>query len=193
MNLRFDQLLERVPADLRLRIESLKTTQQRADHHPEGNVFNHTKIVVNRLSRYNDINLSLAGLFHDIGKDITTKPNEEGILQALGHEDVSADLATRHSGWIAQEGGHPNIVIELVKFHMRVKLFDIMKLSKQMEMRRLASFGLLQVFTVADSMKTLTDHELRSVGLGSERVFQCCHGSTLDKACTKPVCNCPRT
>src|ERR1019366_2383608 len=170
MNLTFEYLLSLCPEPLFKRIDALKGVDQRKDHHPEGNVFNHTKIVVTRLSKYQDINLSLAGLFHDIGKDVTTKPGKNGYLQAIGHEDVSAQLVLDHGHELLMEElfkvemlWDPGTVYQIVKNHMRIKLFDEMKLSKQMEMRRLASFGLLQLFTIADSMKTLTEEELNSV------------------------------
>jgi len=175
MNLNFDHLLELCPSDVRKRMECLKNVQQRSDHHPEGNVFNHTRIVVNRLAKYNNVILSWAGVFHDIGKDVTTKMGDDGILHSLGHEDVSATDVIKPFGiatsFIA-EGLTGNCnenlplirdwekIAEICQFHMRMKLFDEMKLSKKMKMRCLPTFGLLQLFTVADNMHTLTEKEL---------------------------------
>ena len=65
---------------------------QRADFHPEGSVFRHSEVVINRLAKYRDPILSWAGLFHDIGKDETTKMDDKGILHAVDHEIVSAEI-----------------------------------------------------------------------------------------------------
>lgn len=160
MRNRFKDLFNLCPDQLQLRLEGLKSVEQRADFHPEGNVFIHTQIVVDRLARYRDPTLSWAGLFHDIGKDATTLINEKGVISAIGHEDVSAELVVAYHDFLQQFVPDVKKVEEIVKNHMRIKLFDQMKLAKQMEMRRLGTFGLLQLFTVADDMTTLTTGEL---------------------------------
>jgi hypothetical protein len=194
MNLKFDHLLSLCPPNIRARIENLRNVQQRPDKHPEGNVFIHTRIVVDRLAKYNSVPLSWAGMFHDIGKDVTTAIGPGGHLQAIGHELVSADsIAGIKTEFITAKvqfeeiikalnmknvpfDPHSNgrtiivpvddeweIVEELCRYHMRIKLFDEMKLSKQMEMRRMTSFGLLQLFTAADDMSVLTQQEQKLV------------------------------
>jgi poly(A) polymerase len=156
----FHDLLLLCPDPLQARIEALKSIPQRPDFHPEGNVFIHTQIVVNRLAKYNDLTLSWAAMFHDIGKDVTTKPDEKGVLQAIGHEDVSAKLVEQNGMFLIHQGVEPNDVYEIVKQHMRIHLFDQMRLSKQMNMRRMKTFGLLQLHALADDMLTLTPEEI---------------------------------
>lgn len=163
MRFDFDTLLSYTPDPLRLRIEGLKDVPQRADYHPEGNVYNHTKIVVNRLIKYKDPTLSWAGMFHDIGKDETTKLNEKGVLQAIGHENVSADIVKLHEDWLFNMNADISHVWEIVKYHMRIKIFDDMKPSKRLTMAKLPTFGSLWLFKDADSMRTLTQAELDSV------------------------------
>lgn len=159
----FKTLLSVCPiVDLRERILNLKTVPQRPDFHPEGSVYNHTQIVVDRLASFRDQTLSWAAMFHDIGKDVTTKENEKGILQAIGHEEVSGDLV-RAYGPLMPGLADWGLAEEVVRFHMRIKLFEQMTLKKQMEMRRLRAFGYLLLFREADSMKTLTPEELNSI------------------------------
>lgn len=154
-----ENLVAKLPADLVKRIEGLKLVEQRPDHHPEGNVYLHTKIVFNRLAKYNDMTLAFAAIFHDIGKDVTTKKNEKGILQAIGHEEVSGDLVKAY-GPLLPGVAEWALVEEIVRNHMRIKQFDKMTMSKQLEMRRLRAFGYLQLFTEADDMSSLTEEEL---------------------------------
>lgn len=161
--LNFDDLLKKCPSNLKARIIALKDVEQRVDHHPEGNVFNHTKIVVNRLIKYHNPTLTWAGMFHDIGKDVTTFPNEKGILQAIGHEKVSADLVEEYYDFLSHYVIHPREVKEIVSLHMRIKLFEEMSPKKQKQMVELDTFGELMIFRICDSMKTLTQQELNSV------------------------------
>jgi len=53
----FDYIYSYSPPTIKHYIDSLKNVDQRKDYHPEGNVYNHTKTVVNRLANTNNINL----------------------------------------------------------------------------------------------------------------------------------------
>lgn len=163
LQISFNHLLSKCPKELTNRIVNLKNIPQRPDHHPCGSVFNHTKIVVNRLIKYQDPILSWSALYHDIGKDETTKMNSKGILQALGHEDVSASLVEEYFDFLEGFDFHPGMVYDIVKFHMRIKVFEEMKASKRMKMAAMPSFGRLWLFRQADDMSTLTTRELKSI------------------------------
>lgn len=163
----FDTLLSQFPQELQDRVMNLKNVQQRADAHPEGDVLTHTKIVFNRLAKYNNIHLSLAALFHDIGKDETTKLSDKGILQAIGHELVSAKLCDKYEQEIrvllykvvGTAWGFSR-VRWLVEQHMRIKGFDLMRPKKQKELFEHHGFGELHIFTQCDSMKNVTKQEI---------------------------------
>jgi poly(A) polymerase len=159
--MKLESFLEKCPLDLQKRIQGLKLVNQRPDFHPEGDVWIHTKIVFNRLAIFNDRSLLWAALFHDIGKDITTKKNDKGVLQAIGHEEVSGDLVKVYGPQINEIFEIDWVFVEeIVRNHMRIKQFDKMGLNKQLEMRRLKAFGYLQLFTDADDMGSLTEQEL---------------------------------
>lgn len=158
--MKFENFLSKCPIDLQKRVQGLKLIPQRPDFHPEGPVWIHTKIVFNRLASFNDKTLCWAALFHDIGKDITTKKNDKGQLQAIGHEEVSGNLVREYKDQIEDDNVDWDLVEAIVRYHMRIKQFDAMGLLKQLEMRRLRAFGYLQLFTEADSMASLTEEEL---------------------------------
>ena len=64
----FNYLYEQAPQTLKDLIDATKKVEQSHIHHPEGNVYNHIKIVTNRVyNSYQDNNLTLVGLFHDLG------------------------------------------------------------------------------------------------------------------------------
>ncbi len=74
-------------------VQDLKGVQQSPAVHPEGDAFEHTKIVVEYLMEHSDDELLiLAGALHDIGKASTTKVGASGRIQAYGHEKVGAQM-----------------------------------------------------------------------------------------------------
>jgi len=87
-------------------VAALQGVAQRADHHPEGDVWIHTGQVLDRAAQLGQGLergalgvLMLSALFHDVGKAITTRW-ELGRWRAHGHEAVSRDLTqSRLKGW----------------------------------------------------------------------------------------------
>lgn len=127
----FRDLFNKMPSELQKRVYELKTIPQNKKWHPEGNVLKHTITVVNRALKSDDIDLAIAAIMHDIGKDETLKYNEKtNEPTAYGHEKVSADLVDKYKDWIESIGGDPEIVYYIVKNHMSIKYFDVMGQSK---------------------------------------------------------------
>lgn len=127
----FRDLFNKMPKELQKRVYELKKIPQNKKWHPEGNVLKHTITVVNRSLKSDDINLAIAAIMHDIGKDETLKYNEKtNEPTAYGHENVSADLVKKYVNWIESVGGDPELIHFIVKNHMAIKYFDQMKPSK---------------------------------------------------------------
>lgn len=125
-DLTFSSLLGIVPPDLYECIQRLKLVDQRVDRHPEGNVFVHTQVVVDRVAKYGDIELSIAALLHDEGKSRTTSINPKtGMPRSPGHEKYSAECVIIFSDWIRDMGANSHVVYSLVLHHMDKDLNDI--------------------------------------------------------------------
>lgn len=121
-DLSFDGLMTAAPEDLREYILALENVPQSPLWHPEGNVLRHVQVVTDRLARHGDVDLSLAGLLHDTGKDRTTEVDPEtGRIGAFGHEHYSCQVVRIFSGWIREMGGHPSLVEYIVRYHMTPK------------------------------------------------------------------------
>jgi hypothetical protein len=152
----FIEILERAPIKLAIRVNELINTPQRAKFHPEGDVLQHTMIVTNRLAKIGNIDLTVAGFFHDIGKDETTVWNPtKSVWTAPGHELVSAKLCIEYADFITSLGANPESVREIVFYHMRIKQYisgDMKKEAKRNAMESLASFQNLLYFSKADKM-----------------------------------------
>ena len=145
---KFKDIYNSLPIDLKKRVYNLKNYDQRRDKHPEGNVLKHTIAVTNRALRTGDIDFALAALFHDIGKDSTAKLHpKKGFWTHYGHEHVSAKLVLKYKKWIKSQGGNVLDIYYIVKQHMRMKVFDKMKWTKQKKLSQFRAFDKLKKFS----------------------------------------------
>lgn len=149
----FEELLGQSPVEVQALIDDLKKIRERPDFHPEESAWEHVKIVTERLIQTGDIDLVMAGIFHDIGKFVMNKTSEKtGFPSAPGHDKFGAEKALQHREWIKTFGADPVIVSEICENHMRMKQMDKMRSSKQQKMLELKSWDKLQIFTRADNM-----------------------------------------
>jgi putative nucleotidyltransferase with HDIG domain len=145
---KFKDIYNALPSDLKKRVYNLKNYDQRRDAHPEGNVLKHTIAVTNRALKTGDIDFALSALFHDIGKDETAGIHpKKGHITHYGHEHVSAKLVKKYGRWIKSMGGNVLDIYWIVKQHMRMKVFDKMKWTKQEKMKKFRAFGKLKKFS----------------------------------------------
>jgi len=147
----FKSLFKKMPSDLQKRVYNLKNFGQRLDKHPEGNVLKHTMTVVNRSIKDDDIDIAIAAMFHDIGKDETAGIHpKKGHITHFGHEKVSAGLVKKYRDWIKSVGGNPANVYYIVKNHMRFKQLDNMRIQKVMKLKAFRAFDKLGKFSKHD-------------------------------------------
>ena len=161
----FNELYDLAPTEIKDYIDRCERTPQSPDWHPEGDVKNHIKIVYNRARKTGDINLALAAFFHDLGKADVTKPSTStpGSWSAHGHERVSARLVDKYANWIEELGGNSDEVYDIVKQHMRIKQYNVMRPHKRKAMEEDPLFPKYQQFTQFDDMQTLTQDELKYI------------------------------
>jgi len=147
----FKSLFKKMPSDLQKRVYNLKNFGQRIDKHPEGNVLKHTITVVNRSIKEDDIDIAIAAMFHDIGKDETAGIHpKKGHITHFGHEKVSAGLVKKYKNWIESVGGNTANVYYIVKNHMRFKQLDNMRIQKVMKLKAFRAFDKLGKFSKHD-------------------------------------------
>lgn len=142
----------------------LAQTPQDPIHHAEGDVWTHTKMVVNALLNHPQFAtktpteqtvLALAAMLHDISKPQTTKVQPDGRVTAAGHSRAGAVWA-RHTLW---EMGLPKqareMVCRLVTYHQSpfYAFADRSGLSAEFLARKISSdcsISLLSVLAQAD-------------------------------------------
>lgn len=102
----------------------LKTTEQSKQHHKEGNVWNHTMLVVDEAAKArqkskNPLVFMWAALLHDMGKPSTTK-NRKGKITAYNHDEVGANLTKRFLNELSGDTEFIEDVVALVRWHMQI-------------------------------------------------------------------------
>ena len=83
-------------------LEAMEATPQEPEFHPEGNVWIHTKMVVDRAAEISkDMTpeqqevIRYAALMHDIAKPYTTITAPDGRVRSPGHEEAGGKLVTK--------------------------------------------------------------------------------------------------
>ena len=105
-------------------LQRLKTTKQSPVHHPEGNVWNHTMLVVDEAAKRRGESkcpeaLMWAALLHDIGKPDTTRVRK-GKITSYDHEKVGVELARRFLSGFEADKVLTDRVCMLIRYHMQI-------------------------------------------------------------------------
>jgi len=134
----------------------LKLSQIKEDPqwHPEDNALEHIKSVYEKALETDDPDQVMAALFHDLGKAFTAKlkPGTQ-YSSSHGHENASmylADLAAMRD-FMESFGADPDVVIWIVKNHMRMHKFEEMRHKKQKALKENPAFKKLKIFAKLDS------------------------------------------
>lgn len=99
-------------------LKGLDQVPQDPRWHPEGDVWTHTMLVLENLPSEATFAMSLAALFHDVGKATTTVIHESGGISARGHEDESRKIAAKILADLGADSELQNDVLFLVFRHM---------------------------------------------------------------------------
>lgn len=157
----FLEIFKKLPESLQDLILSLENVPQSPKWHPEGDVLTHTIIVYNRAILDGDHILSIASLFHDLGKMARTKKNKKGQWAAPGHEQESYNIAKKYKDTIVDlVDNEDKIVFEVVKEHMKIKQIDNMRETKRRVLKDSPYYHALLKFTEYDSMRNVSKREI---------------------------------
>ena len=107
-----------------LMLYKLKGTKQSPKHHPEGDVWSHTMLVIDEAARVKsqskDYTVFMwAALLHDIGEPNTTKVRN-GKVTAYNHEKVGAEFSKKILGEFTNNSNFINKVFNLIQYHMQI-------------------------------------------------------------------------
>ncbi|MEM1483956.1 HDIG domain-containing metalloprotein [Oscillospiraceae bacterium PP1C4] len=134
-------------------LSRLKNTPQSPQHHPEGNVWNHTMLVTDEAAKVKEKSKNAnvfmwAALLHDIGKADTTKIRKDRIT-SYDHEKLGETLSKRFLSEFIDDEGFIESVAGLIRWHMQILFVvksmpfaDIKMMKQQTDVREVALLGL---------------------------------------------------
>ena len=111
-------------------IEALKGCEQPPQFHPEGDVFKHTRIMMELLPAQVSGPLVLSVLFHDIGKPGTFAVDPDGRIRFSGHDRLGAEMTERAMLRLRFSRAEIDATVEAVANHMVFKDVQQMRVAK---------------------------------------------------------------
>jgi putative nucleotidyltransferase with HDIG domain len=106
-------------------LHKLRATEQSPEHHPEGNVWNHTMLVVDEAAKVKDKSkkkrvFMWAALLHDIGKPATFRIKGAGL--PLTARQGGGDACAGILAYFSEDETFIREVTQLVRYHMHMLL-----------------------------------------------------------------------
>ncbi|MDQ6860773.1 MAG: CCA tRNA nucleotidyltransferase [Verrucomicrobiota bacterium] len=111
-------------------LEAMKGCEQPPQFHPEGDVFKHTRIMIEMLPREVSLPLVFSVLFHDIGKPATYAVDETGRIRFNGHDRVGAEMTEAVMQRLRFSRAEIDATVEAVRQHMVFKDVPNMRVAK---------------------------------------------------------------
>jgi putative nucleotidyltransferase with HDIG domain len=108
-------------------IAVMKRTQQSPDYHPEGNVFNHTLLLLNHLDAPSET-LAYGCLLHDVAKPVCLRQEADRVT-FYGHTEKGAEMAEEILMRLKRSRAVSERVSYLVRNHLRHVQAPQMRLS----------------------------------------------------------------
>jgi len=105
-------------------IEALINIQQDPIHHPEGDAFAHTMIVIDHAAKFRNnvsdpLSFMYAALYHDIGKKYCAKFDEKREKWvSINHENVGAEIVEKELNLLTNDKKIIKYVKNMIQMHM---------------------------------------------------------------------------
>jgi len=111
-------------------IEAMKGCEQPKQFHPEGDVFKHTRLMLDFLSQKVSVPLVFAVLLHDVAKPLTAIVDETGRIRFSGHDHLGAEMTEEIMRRLRFSGAEIEGTVEMVRQHMVFKDVPKMRVAK---------------------------------------------------------------
>src|SRR2546430_2978891 len=111
-------------------IEAMKGCKQPKQFHPEGDVFKHTRLMLDFLSQKVSVPLVFAVLLHDVAKPRTATVDETGRIRFSGHDRLGAEMTEEIMRRLRFSGAEIEGAVEMVGQHMVFKDVPKMRVAK---------------------------------------------------------------
>jgi poly(A) polymerase len=111
-------------------IESMKGCAQPPQFHPEGDVFQHTRLMIELLPEKVSVPLVFSVLLHDVAKPPTASVDEGGRIRFNAHDRVGAEMTEQIMERLRFSRAEIDATVEMVRQHMVFKDVPRMRVSK---------------------------------------------------------------
>lgn len=130
-------------------LSSLVDTEQSPQHHPEGNVWIHTMLVVDNAAKVKELSenpraFMWGAMLHDLGKAPTTKIRK-GKITSYDHDKVGAELCRKFLQVFTGDEKFIKQVTALVRWHMQTLFVmknlpfgDVKSMSQEISIKEIA-------------------------------------------------------
>jgi poly(A) polymerase len=102
-------------------LDRMKGVLQPEQFHPEGDVFEHTRLMLQFLLEKVSVPLVFAVLLHDVAKPVTATIDETGRIRFSGHDRAGAEMAEEIMRRLRFSGAETEATVEMVRQHMVFK------------------------------------------------------------------------
>jgi len=111
-------------------METMKGCLQPEQFHPEGDVFEHTRLMLKLLPEQVSAPLVFAVLFHDIGKPVTASVDQTGRIRFNEHDRIGAEMTRAIMERLRFSRAEIDATVEMVRQHMVFKDVPRMRVAK---------------------------------------------------------------
>jgi poly(A) polymerase len=111
-------------------LEPMKGCAQPEQFHPEGDVFQHTRLMLGLLPEQVSLPLVFSVLLHDVGKPATSSVDETGRIRFNGHDRLGAEMTAQIMERLRFSRAEIDATVEMVRQHMVFKDVPKMRVAK---------------------------------------------------------------
>jgi len=111
-------------------IESMKGCAQPPQFHPEGDVFQHTRLMLELLPEKVSLPLVFSVLLHDVAKPPTASVDETGRIRFNAHDRIGAEMTEQIMERLRFSRAEIDATVEMVRQHMVFKDVPRMRVAK---------------------------------------------------------------
>jgi poly(A) polymerase len=111
-------------------IEAMKGCEQPEQFHPEGDVFRHTRLMLQLLPEEVSVPLVFSVLLHDVAKPTTATVDETGRIRFNGHDRIGAEMTEQIMERLRFSRAEIDPTVEMVRQHMVFKDVPQMRVAK---------------------------------------------------------------
>jgi poly(A) polymerase len=111
-------------------LDAMKGVLQPEQFHPEGDVFVHTRLMLQLLPQEISVPLVFAVLFHDVAKPVTARVDKTGRIRFNDHDRIGAEMTEAIMRRLRFSGAEIDATVEMVRQHMIFKDVPNMRVAK---------------------------------------------------------------